>query len=261
MQDIALLEEFRAALKYREVVYNFIYTTLTVKYKRSFLGYLWTILAPMMRYLVLCLVFYHVGKMTRSDYFVHMFSGSILFTLMTVTFVSGAQVFIVNEHFIKRIYVPKIIYVLNIVGYEFVNFFLLFIALLILGVAFSQVHFSVAWIFLPVALFIVILANVGLVIIGGMITLNFRDFPHIADILLNCLYFLTPILTFPEQLPVQIVRYNPLYYYVELFRRPIARGEFPPWTYVLFCTCCSIAILLLGMYLLKRFANRIVYKL
>lgn len=256
-----ILQELKDSYRYREVVYNYVYTTLTVKYKRSVIGYFWTILAPLLRYFVMGSVFYYVGRQSNPQFYPHMFTGSVFFGFFQSVFLNGTTVFINNEHYIKKIYIPKLTFVLNLVLYELVNFWLILIGLLFIGLLTGQVELgkNLPWIVIPITLALFFLTGIALLL--GIATLYFRDLTQITDVLTQCLFFASPILAFPEQLPQIVIRWNPIFYFLEVFRAPLIYNQAPLASHVMVCAVLSMSVFSAGLFMLRRFSNRIVFKL
>jgi ABC-2 type transport system permease protein/lipopolysaccharide transport system permease protein len=147
---------------------------------------------------------------------------------------------------------------------ETVNFLFIFISLLILGIAFRQITFTTAYIFLVLPIILAILLLIGEVCIIGIMTVNFRDLAFIVPVVMQTLFFLTPVYYPITMMPArlqQIIGYNPLYWYVELFRKPIYEGTLPPWHFTAACSVLSVSLCIFGLWILKKYDNKIVFRL
>jgi ABC-type polysaccharide/polyol phosphate export permease len=94
-----------------------------------------------------------------------------------------------------------------------------------------------------------------------MVSTRFRDLPPLASNIIQVLFYITPILYQPSQLPASmkiIAYYNPLYHMIEVLRRPLI-GEVPPIeSYI----GASVSLLLGGaiaFVVFRRFRGRIAY--
>lgn len=260
----ALKVELLDAWRFRYVVVSFVQSKLKQRYRRSFLGFLWTILAPLSHYAIIGFVMSHIGRADIPNYFVYMFTGSVFFSVFA-NIMNGAPGYLIgNEHFIKKIYLPKVIFVFNSIFLEFTNFLLTSSALLILGIFTQSIEYSNALLFLPIPLFFTFLMLTGLSAFISVIAVYFRDLIHIIPAVMQAAFFLTPILYTPESLPPGIRQYiywNPIYYVIECFRIPIVSGRLPNYIYVLGLIFLSIIIGLLGLIVLKKYDNKIVFRL
>ena len=261
-----MLQELQDTWNFRDVIVNFVRTSLAVRYRRSVLGYIWTVLGPVMKYLAIGFVFQTLGKFDMPSYYGYMFLGSIYYGFVASIIMGACNAFVGNEHFIKKIYVPKLVFVLNLLFYEFVNFILVFLGITVLLLMFQEVSISLYWAFVVPALCITLISLVGLSIIIGIATVYFRDLPNIIEIFVQMLFFATPIMypaEFLEKDPVfrVIMEVNPLYYMTELFRSPLLENRLPSMEAALVSLGIAILSYSLGILMLRQYNNRMVFKL
>ncbi len=261
-----ILEECRETLRYRYVISNYVYTSLAVKYKRSFLGYLWTVLSPLIRFLIMGYVFATLGRFDMPHYYAFMFLGAVYFGFVSSSMAGAGNIFLQNEHFIKKIYLPKLVFVLNQLCFEFINFVLIFCSIVILLISMKEVTVSIHWAFVFVSLLITLVALIGFAMTMAVASVYFRDLPHILEICMSSLFFATPIMypieiTLKNNLFHNIVVWNPLYYFTELFRMPLRSNQIPDIKIIGICLVISISVLMVGFFVLGKFNNRIIFKL
>jgi ABC-type polysaccharide/polyol phosphate export permease len=261
----SLVQEAQDIYKYRYVIMAFTQIKLKHRYRRSVLGYFWTVFTPLINYLIMGSVISMIARgHSVENYFFYFLSGSIYFGFQS-NIISGAYTCLIhNENFIKKIYFPKSIFFMNIIALELINFFLSFVTLYVLAVLLGMMAPTIN---LPLALVSVILSLpflLGVGIIVGIGAVYFRDLMHIIPSILQALYFLTPILYAPSMIPEKYQSYiywNPLYYYIETFRAPLMHQTIPYRDYALMASGISIATFLFGFWLLKKMENKIVFKL
>ena len=256
-----MFSEIKEAIKYKSVIQNFVVTNLALRYRKSFLGYMWAVLAPMVRNLVIGVIYYYIARVRVPNYFAYMFLGAVFYSYIAGVINLSTGVFIANEHYIKKIYVPKLVYVLNYIFYELTNFVFFLVSVFILGMLFQQLNITVYALFIFVAIIIATIGLVGISIIVGITTVYFRDLQQILDLFLGTLYFVTPILVPASFLPRPLVIFNPMYYYVELFRVPVIEARLPDLNVIGICLGISLFCFFMGFWFLKKFNNRIVFKL
>jgi ABC-2 type transport system permease protein len=216
-----LKKEFRDIYRYRYVTISYIQTNLKLRYRRSYLGFLWTVLAPILNYLVMGLVFSLIMRSHIENFFAYYFSGAVFFAVVSSILNRSTHFLIGNEHFIKKIYLPKLTFILNGTLYEFTNFALSVVALFFLGAIFQQLHFSIyaPLALIPLALILFFLIGIGSII--SVATVYFRDLMHIIPVGVQSLFFLTPILYTQSMIPEKyqfLLKLNPIYYFLECFR-------------------------------------------
>ncbi len=259
-----IIKEIKEVLKFKWVIYSFVSSTLKMRYKRSVLGFFWSLLGPVLNYLMVGIVFSFLARSQMDKYFVHMFAGTAIFNFFSVVTNGSGNVFIGNEHYIKKIYLPKLTFVLNLVLMELINFIFGFTALLLLGSITGYLKLSWAMLTLPLPVLFMFLFVVGLSSMLGLATVYFRDLLHVIPILTQALFFGTPILYAVDMVPQRflfIYKLNPLYYFVDWFRTPIYTGQLPMFSTIVICVATSLIIFTLGLYLLKKFENEIIFRL
>lgn len=259
-----LIAEVKELYRFRWVTHSFVKSTLLLRYRRSFLGFFWSLLNPILNFIVVGFVFYLLSKGTTLNYFVYFFTGSALFSLVSVTTNTSPTLMLANEQYIKKIYIPKSIFVLNLILLELVNFVFSLLALALLGLLWGKLHFSWSMLSIPFVLFFVVLLNFGIASFLSVATVFFRDFSHITPILTQALYFATPILYEMRLVPEEYreyIRYNPFFYIVNCFREPFYSGKLAePIDYVVLILV-AIVVFFFGFWVLKKNENRIVFRL
>lgn len=259
-----ITKEILGIYKYRYVVFAYVQVFLKLRYRRSYLGFVWTVLAPMLHYIIIGVVFSILMRGNRPDYFAYYFSGAVLFSLVNGSISRSMMAFIGNEHFIKKISIPKLVYILQGVSVEFANFFLSSIALLVLGLLLGLVNLSWALIGMIYPVFLLFLLMIGIGTLLAILSVYFRDILNIVPAAMQALFFATPILYDQSMLPVQyhwIIKLNPLYYLLLLFREPLLAGGLPSFYIYLYSTLGCVSVFVIGIVLVRTFDNRIIFKL
>lgn len=259
-----ILQELTETYRFRYVVYSHVITNLKLRYRRSALGFMWTVLAPMLNYLVIGLVFTVLMRNRRPDYFLYYFSGAVFFGIISGVLSRSTGIFLENEHFIKKIYLPKLVFVLSRVGIELVNFFLSASALITLGYITGMLHLSWHVVLTIIPVFLIALFLLGLSCILAVATVYFRDFLHIIPVIVQALFFVTPIIYDKSMVPEKFhwgFNFNPFYYFIEIFRQPLVDHTIPSLKMYIVPLVSSLVMLPLGLYIVKKFDNKIVFKL
>lgn len=260
----AVIKELKQTWRYKYAVQCFVISTLKLRYRRTVLGFLWSLLGPMLNYLVIAIVFQFMMKGAIKNYATFMFAGSLIFTFMSGVIARSTSILISYEHYIKKIYVPKLVFVMDVVLTEFVNFILSFMSLLILGLIFKRVSIDVNYISLLPVLFSVLMFVTGLSTIFAILGVYFRDLIHIVPIVLQAFFFFTPVMYDTRLVPLEFARYmkfNPFMYFVEAFRAPIYGGVVAGWKVFALIGFMGVVLFVSSLFILKKFDNRIVFRL
>ena len=266
-------KELLDLLRFRWLVKTTVEANLKLRYRRSILGFFWSLLGPTLNYGTLAFVFYFGLKPTSGNYLLFVLPGILVFTFVANSLPNSASAFIANEMYIKKIYVPKSVFVVNACLSDFVNFLLAFFSLVSLGLLTSVASIHWSYLLLPIFLLFLFVFILGLGLILSIVTVFFRDVQHVIPILTQALFYLTPILYEPELLPDflrPIQTYNPLYLFVRVLRLILTGGSSPYdgnglWNQMLLMLSytggLALVTFLAGMIALKSFDNRIVFRL
>lgn len=245
------------------VLANFVNQELTVKYKRSALGFFWSLLNPMATMIISSVVFGSIMRFDLKDFVVFLYAGMLPWNFFGISLDFCGVSILNNEGFIKKIYLPKIIFPLSTVCAQFINMLLSMIALfffmMILGA-----KVTIALTFLPVAFAMMFLWTLGLSVLMATVNVYFRDMRYIMSVAMNAWYYLTPILypitSIPEKLR-PIFYLNPGYYLVDMFRSPIYYNTFPSVHNFFIALVCALLAFGIGLTVFYHKERDFVYRL
>lgn len=260
-----LTRNFRDLVTYRYAIYNFISSNLRARYRRSALGFLWTLLNPLFTMGIMAIVFSTIFQSPIKNFSIYIFSGLLPWTLISNSMIIGSMSLVVGEGYLKKVYVPRFLFPLVTVGVEVVNFLLslisLFFVALLLGAKISW-----ALLTLPFALLLTALFILGLVLIASILTVYFRDLSHIIQISFTALFYLTPII-YPVEflskspLLMTVIKWNPFFYFVELFHTIIYQAKVPGDSLWLISLGLTIVSLALGFVVFSSREKDVIYRL
>ena len=222
-------KKFQEIYLYRELLWNLIVTELKLRYRNSFLGFLWTVLNPLLYLAILAAVFSKIIRFQVDNYVIFLFSGLTSWTMIQQTVVTATASLVNNQALIRKVYIPKIIFPLSNVLARFVDHLILTAVLLVFAVALkAPLSFSLLW--LPPIILLHFFFSLGLSLIFSVAYIKVRDTQHLIAIIFQALFFLTPIIYSRDVLPEQfrhLFFYNPFYYFVQLFRFPVYHSQLP----------------------------------
>lgn len=246
------------------VVSNIVVQDLRVKYQRSVLGFLWTLLNPILMMATLTVVFANLlARGTRwQDYAIYLFAGMVPWTLLAGCLNDCAFCIIVNEGLIRKIYVPKLVFPLTRLLINLITFSLSMAALFLLLVPLGA-RFTPPMLLLPVAVGLFAVFAFGLGLLIATMNTFFRDCSHLVNVFLQAWYFATPILYDPKEVevPAWLLRANPAYPFIRLFQLLIRYAEWPDPILVLTAACVAAATLGVGYAAFKSNEDKLVFRL
>ena len=215
------ITRLRTLLKYRELFFQLVSRDIKLKYRRSFLGYLWSILNPLLTMVVLSIVFSNHFAQGIPNFSIYVLIGSMLFSFMSVSAGRSLNSVIENAGLLKKIYVPKYIFTLATVTSELVSFLFSLGALIIMIIA-ARTPVSWRFFFVLIPIMEMYFFCVGLGLFLAQATVFFRDIRHIWAVIITAWQFLSaifyPITILPDYLSRLVSRYNPMYFFITMFR-------------------------------------------
>lgn len=256
--------QFRELYLYREVLASFIGLLFKLKYRRTFLGYVWSLLNPILQLTVLSVVFSHLVRQGVTNYTLYLFAGLLPWNYFFNSLTFSSMCFIESEHYLKKVYLPKILFPVARVTLAFFDFVWALTAFTIIGL-FLKFYPNVAWTALPLALFLLTVFCVGAGTLISVLTVFFRDVQYLVTVFLQMLYFLTPIIYPIDMLPPHlrqiITMFNPVLWEIKLFQRILYEATFPTWEEWAIAAAISFGVFALGIITLTVADDEIVFRL
>ncbi|HYG65129.1 MAG TPA: ABC transporter permease [Thermoanaerobaculia bacterium] len=250
-------------LSYRDLILTLVARDLKVRYRRSALGFLWTMLQPLLMMLVFYAVFSALFRFSIPNYEVYALAGVLFWNFFSQSIVSSMNSLRGNAQLLKKLPVPKIVFPLATVLSGVVNLLLALVPLLlIMLITGGLASLKPALLFLPVSILLAALFTLGAGLLLAPLAVFFSDVLELIGVLLSVVMYLTPIFYPKEILPESlrwVVRFNPVRSILEVFRDPIYQGEVPPLTHLSVCIVIAILALVIGAVAFRRSSDRIPF--
>ena len=241
--------------QYTPLLSELVSRDIKTKYRRSVLGVLWTLLNPLLIMTVLSIVFSQLfGRFGIDNYPIYLLSGQVIFNFFSESTSMSMSSIINNAPLLKKVYIPKYMFVLSRTISSAINLMASFAALIIVMLATrADLYYTVVLTILPVMSLIILSIGMGLVL--SAVAVRFRDLVHLYSVFVTVLMYLTPVIYPISSLPgwVQtLVNCNPLTSILTMFRGFMLYGAAPN----IFTTCMtifpSIIILMLGVWIFYK---------
>lgn len=160
---------FKDFWRYRHLLNNLISRDIKVKYRRSALGLIWSVLNPLLMMLVMYVVFsqiFHMTQMNRGEveinFAVYLLTGQLMYNFFSEATQTAMSSVLAAAPLIKKVYIPKYIFPLEKVAFSFVNALFSLIALVIVMVfTRTAVHATVLLFWVPMIILFVFNFGVG----------------------------------------------------------------------------------------------------
>lgn len=225
-----MLENLKQLYKYRSLVWALVLRHLSMRYRGSVLGFLWSLLNPLCFMLVYMVVFRYYIRFDKVDnYTIFLFAGLLPWLWVTSALVEGTSAIVSSGHLITKSMFPAHILPAVSIITTLLHFIfslpLLFVFMFIFGVTFHWTLFLIPLIIISQLLFLYGL-SVGL----GALNVYYRDVQHMVGHILTFLFFLSPIIYPREAVPANFqftLDLNPFAVFTMMYHQVILEGTLP----------------------------------
>lgn len=252
---------FTDTYRYRELIWALALKELRVRYKRSFLGFVWALLNPALLMLVLTVVFGTIMKFTVPHYPIFLLSVLLPWTFFAQSLAYSVESIVGNGELLKKVRVAKLVFPMAALLSNIINFLLSMIPLLLLVVILRfPIHWT--WIYLPVPMLGLFLFTLGATFFFAAVNVYYRDVSHIVQIILSAWFYFSPIiysLDFISPKHRWLFKLNPLLYVLNGFRLSIYYGMLPQWSSVAMSLACGVVSLIVGFAIFHHYEKSFVY--
>jgi ABC-2 type transport system permease protein len=226
----AALEEIRALFRFRDLLVQLVRRDIVTRYKRSFLGLLWTMLNPLGTMIILSIVFSQMFNM-KGVYPAYIMSNIVAWNFFAQTTQFSLNATLWGSNLFHKIYLPRTSFVVSTAGTGLINLFFALVPLILIFLV-TRVPIRISILLLPFAIILLAMFALGISLILSTLTVFFPDVSEFYPVLLTAWMYLTPII-YPESLLANnpfgywIMSLNPFYRVVKLFRMVLFDGVIP----------------------------------
>ena len=211
---------FKNLYNYRELLKTSVKKEVRSKYKNSFLGVVWSFLNPLLQIVVYAIIFSLILKNKQENYAIFLCCGIIPWTFFSIAINRSAFIMIENGNIIKKVHFPREIIPISVVLAETINF--LISTLIILGfVIIGGIGITKYLLLYPIILIAQYLVIISIAFVVSSICVYFRDLQHFIGIILQLLFYATPIVYSQDSIPGEyqwILKINPMTYIINAYR-------------------------------------------
>lgn len=247
----------------RLVLSQLVHQYVTLRYRRTALGFLWTLINPLFTMVITSVIFSMMMRMPIKSFAVFLFTGLIPWTLFAACLLQGGGAILENEALIKKIYIPRQTFVtakcLSLLIDALLSFGALFVIAYAIGAPITR-----ALAFLPVAFLFVFVFSMGAALVMSVVSVFYRDSQHVMGIALQAGYYLTPIIYPLSIVPERfqwIFEWNPMYYFVQLFRLPIYEATVPSMQLIGLTGGMALLMLVFGVAVFRKYDHTLIFRL
>lgn len=233
----------------------------TLKYKRTVLGMVWSILSPLATLLIMWLVFKDILGSNINHFAIYMFTGQVVFSFFSDATMQGMTSLLDNAGIFTKVNIPKYLFLLSKNISSLINFGLtllvLFVFILIDGIAVTPEFLMLIY---PIACLIVF--NIGLGLILSALFVFFRDTQHLWGVFSQLIMWVSAIFYSTDKFDgsIQVAfLINPLYSFITYFRSIILDGIIPSLLTHIIILCYTLLVFLIGCLIYKKKNHEFLY--
>ena len=241
-------------MQYQFLLSELVKKGIKLKYRRSYLGMIWSLLEPLLTMIVLTIVFGTLYGNTDKTFPVYILTGRLLYSFFSQATKAALKSIRQNSAMIKKVYVPKYLYPLSSVLFNYVIFLISLIVLAVVSVVLGVKPTTHLWQSL-VALVLMLVISYGCGMILATIGVFFRDMEYLWSVALMLVMYTCAIFYYPSKLLKSgwawILKYNPLYCVIDIFRSGVF-GEPMNIDYLIYTVAFAVLSMLIGLICFKK---------
>lgn len=253
-------QKIKVFLKYKTLLNELVVRDIKVRYRKSVLGLLWTVLNPLLMMCVITVVFSTLFRQNIPNFPIYYLAGSLIFSFNSEATSNGLYSIIGSASLIKKVYIPKYLFPISKVLSALVNLGFSLVAMFVVMIV-TGAPFHATLLLMPLPIFYVFLFTSGLSLLLAAATVYFRDIAHFWGVFVLAWTYFTPIfypVTILPSFAMKIMQLNPMYHYVTYMRDVVLYGAFPGMKENLICFLIGAVTLLIGLWVFYRKQDRFV---
>lgn len=255
-----------AAWRFRHFIVSSILNDFRLRFIRSRLGGLWGIIHPLVQVAIFAFILSQVlaSKLPGIDnpyaYAIYLMAGVLGWNLFSEVLLRALTLFIDNGNLLKKISFPRISLPIIVAGGVMLNNVLLLLAILIIFLLLGHVPgWQVLW--LPVLMLVTLGLGLGIGLLLGVVNVFMRDVGQVVPIVLQFLYWFTPIVYMASIIPEQYrhwLAFNPMYLLVDAYHQVLVFNQMPSLSGIVVVAVLALVLLAVAMILFRKASPEMV---
>lgn len=250
-----MIKYIKGFYKYRFLLKELVIKGVKLKYRRSYLGIVWSLIEPILTTIVLVIVFGTLFGNTKESFPLYIVCGRLLYSFYSSGSKQATTSIRRNSSMIKKVYVPKYLYPLADILFNFIIFFISLLVLIPIAIYTKTAPTVLIWQVIP-ALILVLLFTIGSGMMLSPLHVFFRDVEYLWNVMLLLIMYMSAIFYYPERLLKSgyywVLKYNPLYCIIDIFRGGILGYQAPLWDFVYAGVICVVTIVIGTVFFHKK---------
>jgi len=250
-------------VKRRGLIFHLAITNIKIRFKDTYLGFVWAGLEPLFTFLILYVVFTSLRFGTGENFAIYLISGILLYHIFTRGTMGGLSSLRVNEGILKSLNIKKETFpvaatlamgILSVVE----------VGVLIGLMPFFQFTPGLTILLIPIPIILMLILVLGMSYLLSIISVYVKDIQTFWGIAVHALFFISPIFWYikdTEGILLTIHSINPVGQLIEIFHKIVVFNEIPPLSDWLYATIFVFAILVFGYAIFQKYENKILEEL
>lgn len=257
------MQIFKELYKYREFLKTSVKKEFRGKYKKSFLGVLWSFLNPLFQLLIYALVFPFILKNNVDNYVIFLIVALMPWNFFNMTILQSAASIVTNGGIIKKVYFPREILPISTTTSNLLNFLITGI-IVIFALLISGIGIGSSILILPLIIVIQYILQLGLAFMFSSITVYVRDVEYLLNVFMMLMFYLCPIVYSSDMIPskfLPIFKLNPMFHIIEYYRTILYSKQIPNMLHVFWLFIACLIVLIIGYIIFQKCKKRFAEEL
>lgn len=254
---------FKNLYEYRQFLRTSIKKEFRGKYKKSFLGVLWSFLNPLLQLIIYSIVFPFILKNGVENYTAFLIVALMPWNFFNMTILQSTASVVSNGGIIKKVYFPREILPISTATSNLINFLITGVIVLIMLI-FMKVRLTIAVFILPIIVTMQYIMQLGFSFIFSSITVYIRDVEYLLNVFMMLMFYLSPIVYSPTMIPKRFLPFfklNPMWHIIGYYRTILYEGKIPNMNSVFCMFVICFILLILGYLIFKKLKRRFAEEL
>jgi len=248
-------------------------TDFKLRFFGSVLGYLWTLVRPLMLFGVIYVVFTQVVKLGEGVkyYPVYLLTSIVLFTFFSETTGRGVTALVERENLLRKIRFPRLVIPLSVALAALFNLVANFVAIFVFVFA-SGITPKISWLEMPLLVGMLVVLATGISMLTSALYVRYRDIEPIWEVALQILFYASPVLyvitLVPKEFRNEMIALNPIATVLTQMRHALIDRDAPSavdvlggWPQLAIPLAIVAAVFALGLWVFARETPRIAENL
>lgn len=249
-----MIAYIKGFFRYRFLLEELVKKGIKLKYRRSYLGIVWSLIEPILTTIVLVIVFGTLFGNTKPTFPLYIICGRLIYSFFSAGTKAASIAIRKNSSMIKKVYVPKYLYPLSDVIFNYLIFLISLLVLIFVAIYTKTAPTLLIWQCIP-ALILVLLLTIGVGMFLATLNVFFRDMEYLWNVCLMLIMYMSAIFYYPERILESgfawVLKYNPLYCIIDIFRGGVIGYMSDPWNFG-YAFCFSVISIILGTWVFKK---------